>query len=64
MIGHHVPFDDLYSLISAQGADIAGYVLSQLIVYHLAAVLGDEDDVILAHPPGMCRSIVLFCHMI
>ena len=45
-------------------SQVAGYALSQLIVYHLAAVFGDEDDVILAHPFGMCQRIVLFCHII
>ena len=50
MVGHPMPFQDLYPFPFAQVLDILLYIRAQLLVDDLPPILRTEHDVILAHP--------------
>ena len=62
MVGHHMSFKYLYSLILAQSSDYFLQVCSILIVYDLSSVFRNEHYVVLAHPFCMCQTVCLVCH--
>src|SRR5436190_19996679 len=53
VVGHRVPLDQLDAALPARVAQDPAHVAAQVAVQGRAAVLWDEDDVILAVPPDV-----------
>ena len=62
VIWHHVSFQDFYPLILTQSSDYFPQVFPILLIDYLPSVFRTEDNMVFAHPFGMCQTIRLVCH--